>query len=136
MYPIQNTREEYEKSEEFFLKALKIREALKIEHPHTATIYHELGKLYSYQLKFDEAKSYFDKAKQLREKLLGKNHPNTAFTYYEIGKIYHQQKNIRWALYWLRKAKNIFEYAFGKNHLETIQISNEIEAIKSMEYIT
>ncbi len=67
------------------LEALKLREQGKNEQLHES--YYFLGKLYRDKQDFFKAKSYFDKALQIREKRFGKEHPKVAETLEDYGKL-------------------------------------------------
>src|SRR5207248_8392398 len=74
-------RGDYVQAESYFRMALVIREQnLGVDHPHTASTYYDLAKLYAAVERFEEAESFYRKALSVRELAFGLDHPVVART--------------------------------------------------------
>ncbi len=111
---------DYDKAEDYYLKALKIREkVLEENHPDLATSYNNLGLLYHDKGDYDKAEDYYLKALNIREKVLEENHPDLATSYNNLGSLYHAKGDYDKAEDYFLKALEIFEKTLGKNHPNT-----------------
>ena len=71
----------YVQAEPYYRLALAIREQnLGINHPHTASTYYDLAKLYTALERYEEAESFYHKALSVRELAFGLDHPVVART--------------------------------------------------------
>ena len=72
---------DYVQAEFYYKKALIIREQrLGLDHPHTASTYYALARLYSAAERYGEAESFFCLALPIRESVFGDDHPMVANT--------------------------------------------------------
>ena len=58
---------------------------LGIDHPNTATTYHNIGSVYKDKGDYDKSLEYYLKCLIIYEQKLGIDHPNTATAYNNIG---------------------------------------------------
>ena len=107
---------------------IKISSPVKI-HRKIATVYNNIGLIYQSQGKYDEALTWLNKAREIREKVFGFQHPSTAGTYNNIGLIYKSQGKFDEALTWFNKARDIDEKVVGFQHPTTATIYNNIGSI-------
>lgn len=72
-------RGDYVQAETYYKKALAIREQnLGVDHPHTASTYHNLARFYSALERYEEAELFYHKALSSRERTFGPDHPAVA----------------------------------------------------------
>ncbi len=91
---------------------------------------------------YSEALEYFDKAKIIRQELLGENHPDTAQIYNNIGLVYDNQRKYNRAIEYFEKALRIKFSVLGENHPAIATSYNNIgvvyknkgEYVKGLEY--
>lgn len=95
----------YSKSLEYNLKALKIYENLD-EELTLSRIYNNIGIIYKSQHENEKALQYFYKALELQKKL---NDPTIAITTTNIGNIYLARTDYKKAFEFYKTAKNLFE---------------------------
>ena len=62
------------------------------EHPHTATIYFNIAKLYTTLEQFEEARKFYCKALSIRESAFGPDHPIVARTLEQYNALLDRQK--------------------------------------------
>ncbi len=118
---------DYQKAEEFYLKALKIREeVLGTNHPDTATTYNNLALLYRSQGDYQKAEEFYLKALKITEEILGTNHPDTATTYNNLAGLYYLQGDYQKAEEFYLKALKITEEVLGTNHPDTATTYNNL----------
>ena len=92
-----------EEAEEFFMKALSIKEKLWGEgHPDLASLYNDIGIFYQY----DPEKSipYYQKAMDIWIKQYGEDHLYVSYSYYNMGTAYVKCKDYKNAIELLNKA--------------------------------
>ena len=94
-----------------------------------ADVYHNLGYALYGQAFYQEALEYYEKALEIREKVLGKEHPDTAATYNNIAGVYQDQGNYGEALEYYRKALEIKEKVLGREHPYTAATYNNIALV-------
>lgn len=76
-------------------------------NPDTAQCYHEMGYGY-YQLKeYSKAQDCYQKAAEIRERVLGETHLYTSFTYTGLGDVYARLSDFPNALMYYEKALRI-----------------------------
>lgn len=89
-----NEIDSFVKSEELYLKSLKIHESLGVLHlPDIANINSTLGSLYSVYKKYGKAKKYFSKAEKLYRELnikSFKNYAGLAYTLRDLANVYYE----------------------------------------------
>jgi len=85
----------------------------------TAWLYHKAGNGFHYSDTYREALEWYERAKVICEKVLGKEHPNTAATYNNIALVYDSQGEYVKALEWYETALVIREKMLGNEHPDT-----------------
>lgn len=75
---------------------------------------------------YDRALEYYQKALDIRERVLGKNHPDTAGTYNNIATAHHDKGDDDRALEYYVKALAIFERVLGPDHPDTAQVYHNL----------
>ena len=99
----------------------------------TAWLYHEVGRGFDYSGEYDKALVWFEKARDIYEKALGKEHPDTAATYNNIAVVYDNQGDYNAALEWYMKGLAICEKALGKEHPSTAATYNNIAGVHNSQ---
>lgn len=87
---------------------------------------YRLGYLKYYKGEYDKALEWYQKARAVREKVLGIRHPNTASTYASIAKVFDMKNEYTKALVWYEKALAINLEVLGKDHINTAAIYNNM----------
>ncbi|KAN0067922.1 HET domain containing protein [Elaphomyces granulatus] len=82
---------------------------------------HNLGILYRYQGKLDEAEKMYQRALQGYEKALGRDHTSTLSTVNNLGNLYKDQGKLDEADKMYQRALQGFEKAWGPNHTSTLE---------------
>jgi len=82
--------------------------------------------LYKKTGKYGKALELYEKALQIREKILGVEHARTADTYDNIGGVYDDMGNYNLALEYFDKAKAIREKILGAEHPDTASTYNNM----------
>ena len=62
-----------------------------VEHPTTATLIFNLGKLFYLQSRYKEAEPMYKRALMIRERAFGNAHPEVAASYNSLGRLYAEQ---------------------------------------------
>ncbi len=112
------------------------------EGEDAGSVYNNIGSVYNSKGDFDTALEYFEKAKDIREKVLGLEHSDTAISYNNIGGVYDSKGDLDNALKYFEKAKDIREKVLGFEHPDTATSYNNIGYIydskgeydKALEY--
>jgi len=104
----------YQKSEEYCLKSVKIREAvLDPQHPELAQSYNNLGRVNWHMGKYQKSEEYYLKSVKIREAVLDPQHPELAQSYSDLGLLYWSKKDYEQAenfhLKSLKIRKNVLE---------------------------
>ena len=108
---------DYEKSLEYYVKALAIRErVLGPEHPYTATTYNNMAGVYYAKGEYEKALEYYVKALAIRERVLGPEHPSTATTYNNMAGVFRARGDYEKALEYYEKALTVFKIKLGEAH--------------------
>ncbi len=103
-------KNEIEKAEEYYKKALEIWEKiLPDNHPDLASTYLNLGALYSDKNELEKAEEYLKKALEIWEKILPDNHPHLASTYLNLGALYSDKNELDKAEEYLKKALQVYK---------------------------
>lgn len=79
---------------------------------------------------YTESVQFYNKALQIREKLLGAEHPDTAATYNNIAGVYDSQGDYHKALEWYQKALTIYELKLGSEHPYTQIVKKNIQTLR------
>ncbi|CAF1053070.1 unnamed protein product [Adineta steineri] len=102
-----------------FIKAQEIYEVLlhqAINEHDKAKLYHQLGRIKRNQGEYQEALSYYEKARAIRQQSLNCNHPDLAMSYNSIGLVYNSIGDYPKALISLEKALAIQQQSLPSNH--------------------
>lgn len=136
-----------DKAFKFYQKSLKIRkELLGEDNFATATSYRNLGQYFLKVEDCKEALSNFNKALEIREKILNQNHPYIAQSYSDLALGYsclgeeHEDQSLEFFM----KALEIEEEIWGETHIDTARtyynighsffvLKNKSEALKYTE---
>ena len=98
-------------------------------HSITASLYNEIGNVYTKQGNYSGALEYYLKSLEIRGKVLGDEHKDTATSYNNIGNIYYVQGNYSEALTYYLKALEIYKKVLGDEHIGTAAPYNNIGLI-------
>src|SRR5262245_32064535 len=90
--------------------------AFRQHHPNVATLTDNLGSLYLYQKKYDQAEPLLLRAFNIREKVLWPQHPDVANSLHNLGKVCFLQHRYTEAESHFRQALAIRENSLGPNH--------------------
>lgn len=99
------------------------------DHVDVATLFGNIGTIYSVQGDFPKALEFYEKALTINEKILGEEHPSIATLYNNIGWIYYNQFDYLKALDYMQKALVINEHVLGSEHPTVAMIYNNIGSI-------
>ncbi|MDR2897248.1 MAG: tetratricopeptide repeat-containing protein, partial [Spirochaetaceae bacterium] len=80
---------------------------------------------------YEQALQWYEKARLIREKILGKDHPKTASSYNGIATVYSRMGEYEQALQWYEKALVIQEKVLEKKHPDTAFTYNDIALVYS-----
>lgn len=111
---------QYDEAAKQFAAALQEAEKFGTEDARLATALLELGRTYSSQLRFEEAKPLLMRSLATREKILGPDHPDVARTLTEVAAFYRLQNQHEKAEPFVRRRLAILEKALGPVHPEVI----------------
>ena len=101
---------------------IALRETLYgLDHPMTATAYHDIGEVYRNLCDYPKALEYGNKSLDIRKKVLGENHQETAESYNDTGLVYFYKGSYDKAIELIQKAKVIREEVVGENHPDTAE---------------
>ena len=100
----------YDTALQYYENARNIQESVLGEnHPDLATMYGNIGTIYSVKGDYDTALLYYTKASKIQECVLGRTHPDLATMYGNIGVTYSFKGDYDTALLYYKKAKAIQE---------------------------
>ncbi|CAF0830309.1 unnamed protein product [Adineta steineri] len=102
-----------------FIKAREICEFLLHQATNEndkAKLYHQLGRIKRNQGEYQEALSYYEKARAIRQQSLNSNHPDLAMSYNSISLVYNSIGDYPKALISLEKALAIQQQSLPSNH--------------------
>ncbi|AEF82973.1 tetratricopeptide repeat protein [Leadbettera azotonutricia] len=117
---VSNVLADYVLALEFHQKALAIcKKVLVPEHPNTASLYNNIGIIYSRMGNHEKALEFHQKALAIEEKVLVPEHPSTASSYSNIGVAYGNMGNHEKALEFHQKALAIREKVLVPEHPDT-----------------
>ena len=129
---------EYELQSEFIINTLHIEAFINAIEPIVSDekiqekisfLYAEAGYGNSCLGDYPKALEWYQKALEIREKVLGKDHPSTGTTYNNIAGVYDSQGDYPKALEWYQKALNILEKRLGTEHPNTLIVKSNIERL-------
>ena len=82
----------------------------------SSELYHNLAVVYRGQGEYAKALEYYEKARAIRERVLGTDHPDTATTYNNLAGVYRGQGEYAKALEYYEKDRAIIEKVLGTDH--------------------
>ena len=100
-----------------------------VEKEEIGLLFHNIAAVNNNQGEYDKALEWYQKALNIREKILGPDHPDTAATYNNIAAVYSKQGEYNKALEWYQKALNIDEKILGPDHPSTATTYNNIALV-------
>ncbi|MCL2624472.1 MAG: tetratricopeptide repeat protein, partial [Planctomycetaceae bacterium] len=100
-----------------------------------ARLFHNMASIYDDLGDYAEAMEWNEKARVIREKVLGKEHADTAATYNNIAGVYDSQGDYAKALKWFEKALAVYEKVLGMEHPDTAMTCNNIAAVYRVQGI-
>ena len=116
------------------LQILEAEPELGPEHPDVATTLNNLAGLYRQMGDYEKALPLYQKALDIREKVLGSQHPDVANTLNNLALLYSDMGDYEKALPLYQKALEIYEKVLGPNHPNTTIIRNNfIQSINNRE---
>jgi CHAT domain-containing protein/Flp pilus assembly protein TadD len=95
----------------------------------TANILWNIGKKYSDSGNYAQAEKYYIEAKEIREKVLGKEHPDYATSLNNLGALYDDMGDYAQAEKYYLEAKEIWEKVLGKEHPDYATSLNNLGAL-------
>ncbi len=98
----------------------------KSEHEDYATLLNNIGSVYDKIGDYNKALEFYEKAINIREKVLGTEHPDTATSYNNIGGVYMAISDYNKALEFYEKAINVKIKLLGTEHPDTATSYNNI----------
>jgi tetratricopeptide (TPR) repeat protein/DNA-binding XRE family transcriptional regulator len=120
-------RASFFQAEVLYLQALHLREKLLgLQHPDTASSFHNLGCLYYEHGKYEQAEAFYQQALRIREEQLGSQHPDTARTWNNLGTLYRQQGKYGMAEAYFHQALAIRKERLGVQHPDTAITLNNL----------
>jgi len=93
---------------------------------NVACLLHNTADIYCEQSAYDRALEWFQRALEIKEKILGSEHPDTAISYNNIGRAYSKHGAYDKALEWYLKALKIREKVLGTEHPDAAASYNNI----------
>ena len=120
---------EWSKKDEAFLQSVSV-------------LLNNMAGVYQEQGDYDKALEYYDKALEVRERVLGSGHPDTATTYNNMALVYKEQGDYDKALEYYDKALEVRERVLGSDHPSTAKTYNNMAVVyqeqgdydKALEY--
>ena len=85
------------------------------EHPTTATLMFNLGKLFYLQSRYEEAEPMYKRALMIRESVFGNAHPEVAATYNSLGRLYDEQGQLIDAESYYSRALDVMTLVLADN---------------------
>ncbi|OMJ81989.1 hypothetical protein SteCoe_17421 [Stentor coeruleus] len=117
----------YERSEEFYLKCLNIREQiLQPLHPDLASIYNNMGALYSNKEDYTKSEEFYLKCLNINEQILQPLHPDLASIYNNMGNLYSDKADYTKSEEFYLKCLNIQEQILQPLHPDLASIYNDM----------
>jgi tetratricopeptide (TPR) repeat protein len=110
-----------DKAEEYFLKALAIKEkSLGPDHPDVARILNRLGSVYIERIQFNIAEQYLTRAYKIRKEKLGPYHGRVGQTLKHMMTLFQSQENVPRSIECGLEAVKVFEKIGGLSSQVTI----------------
>lgn len=105
-----------EKAFEYYQKSIQIKEKIKAHPMDICHDYSQLGQIYHINKDFENAKLFYEKALETKEKFLPKNHLYLAESYLHLAKLKNDIFLYDDAITWLKKAQEIHQQRKGNEH--------------------
>jgi CHAT domain-containing protein len=121
-------RNEYDfaPAEIYLKKALQVAEKQNGKDSLYANSSNQLGLLYDYQAMYNKAEPLWLEAKEIQEKILGKEHPSYASSCYNLASLYTDQGLYQKAEPLYIEAKKIQEKTLGKENSQYANMCNSL----------
>jgi Tfp pilus assembly protein PilF len=100
------------------------------EHPDTATSLNDLAVLLQAQGELAVARTNFERALAIREKMLGPEHPKTAHVLNNLGLLLRDLGELEAARPYLERALAIREKVLGHDHLHAAVSRQALESLQ------
>ena len=83
------------------------------DHPNVVTTLNNLGVLYVYQGKYEEAEPLYQRCLGIRKKKLGKNHPDVETTLHNLARLHegYSKAESSWEPIWMGNLVTASDYA-------------------------
>ena len=107
----------------------RVAKSMDLQMENYGGMLHQIGYLVDEQGNYASALEWYQKARRMRERVLGTDHPDTATTYNNIAAVYYAQGNYASALERFQKALRISERVLGTDHPDTANIYGGIALV-------
>lgn len=124
--------EDYEKSRELWMQALKVAESDPKQELNVATTLNQLNHLFVYTKEYEKASTFLKRALNIRKKLLGENHILTAETIGNLALISHKLGHDHEAEDLYLEALKIKEKLLGESSLESATTLHNLAELYSL----
>lgn len=124
--------EDYEKSRELWMQALKVAESDPKQELNVATTLNQLNHLFVYTKEYEKASTFLKRALTIRKKLLGENHILTAETIGNLALISHKLGHDHEAEDLYLEALKIKEKLLGESSLESATTLHNLAELYSL----
>jgi tetratricopeptide (TPR) repeat protein len=121
---------QYKQAEILLNKAFQLI-TIKCDGELNAHILGDLGVIFGYLHKYEQALEYQEKALKIRQEVLGENHPDTATSYDNVGNTYSRLEKHDKALEYQKNSLNIRQEMLGETHPDTSISYNNISSTYS-----
>ena len=123
---------QYDLALEYYKQALSIRKhVFGDSHPEVATLYNNLGYVYSERNDYTHALEYYQQALSIWKLEYGEFHPNVATLYNNIGSVHVYKDNFDKALEYFQAVLAIRQQILSKSHPDMAQSYNNIGYVSS-----
>ena len=102
---------------------------IKEENAKVATLFDRLGNIYYHLGDYEKAQPLYEKALDIREKVLGEKHPDTATSYNNLAGLYESLGDYEKALPLYKKALKINKEVLGESHPSTATSYNNLAGL-------
>jgi tetratricopeptide (TPR) repeat protein len=124
---VHETIGRYKEAEQWYLRALKIREQqFGSDHPNTASSLNNLGNFYETIGRYEESERFLVKALEIREQQLGSDHPDTANSLNNLAWLYETMGKYQEVEELYLRSLATLEQQLGENHLKTSNILHNL----------
>lgn len=124
--------EEYEKSRELWMQALKVAESDPKQELNVATTLNQLNHLFVHTKEYEKASAFLKRALAIRKKLLGENHLLTAETIGNLALISHKLGHDHEAEDLYLEALKIKDKLLGEDSLESATTMHNLAELYSL----